>query len=106
MLCPHCKSPDVIPSELHELIDESNVDRQIFKAVGCDSCNNTGYSGKTLIVEYLPATAKLRQMVIDRKTYREFFDFARSQGVKTLEEISLDMMLNGDISADEFMRLF
>lgn len=106
VLCPHCKSPDVIPSELHELIDESNVDRQIFKAVGCDSCNNTGYSGKTLIVEYLPATAKLRQMVIDRKTYREFFDFARSQGVKTLEEISLDMMLNGDISADEFMRLF
>ena len=77
-----------------------------FKPKGCDGCNNTGYTGRTLITEFMPANATLRQMIINRQSYQDFKSFARKQGIKSLEEKTLDMMLNGETSADEFMRLF
>ncbi len=106
VLCPKCRQPAEIPTEMLDLINEEDKSRQIFKPRGCEGCNNTGYAGKTLIIEFLPANATLRQMIINRQTYQDFRSFSRKQGIKSLEEKTLDMMLNGETSADEFMRLF
>jgi type II secretory ATPase GspE/PulE/Tfp pilus assembly ATPase PilB-like protein len=107
VLCAKCKAKAEIPVELHELLEnEEEKSKTIYKAVGCDSCNNTGYAGKTLILEYLVTSEKLRQLIKSKGTYQDFYEFARNQGVKTLEQISLQKMLDGDVSADEYMRLF
>lgn len=106
VLCPSCKQPAEIPTEIHELLDESDQAKSIFKPKGCEGCNNTGYTGRTLVTEFIPATATLRQMIINRQTYQDFHSLARKQGIKSLEEKTLEMMLNGETSADEFMRLF
>ncbi len=105
-LCPKCKQAAQIPPELAELLSDNDKSKQIFKAVGCEACGNTGYSGKTLIVEYMPATAKLRQMFRDNKTYADFRNYTKEHGIKTVEEQALDLVLKGEVSADEFMRLF
>ncbi len=107
VLCPKCKAEAEIPVELHELIEkEEDKTKTIYKAVGCEGCNQTGYVGKTLIVEYLVTSEKLRRLIKTSDSYQDFYDFARSQDVKTLEQVSLQKMLDGDVSADEYMRLF
>ncbi len=106
VLCPKCRQSAEIPAEVAELLSEEDKVRQIYKPQGCDGCNNTGYSARTLVTEFIAANATLRQMIINRQTYHDFKSFARKQGIKSIEEKTLDMMLNGETSADEFMRLF
>lgn len=106
VLCNNCKHSGKLPQAMHELVAEADKDKDIFVAKGCDACNNTGYAGRALITEFLPASPTLRQMIINRQTYQDFNSFARKQGVKNLEEIALEMVLAGETTADEFMRLF
>ncbi len=105
-LCPKCKQPADIPAEVAELLPESERSKQIYSPQGCDGCNSTGYAGRTLVTEFIPANATLRQMIINRQTYHDFKSFARKQGIRSIEEKTLEMMLGGETSADEFMRLF
>ncbi|EKD82808.1 MAG: hypothetical protein ACD_39C01083G0001 [uncultured bacterium] len=106
ILCPKCRKEADIPAVMAELIPEESKGSKIFAAKGCEGCNNTGYIGRTLITEYLPASPTLRQMIINRQNYQDFNSFARKQGIVSLEDKALAMMLHGETSADEFMRLF
>ncbi|MBU1108075.1 MAG: Flp pilus assembly complex ATPase component TadA [Candidatus Riflebacteria bacterium] len=106
VLCPNCKREADIPQAMVELVPEDSKDKKIFAQKGCEGCNNTGYIGKSLITEYLPATPTLRQMIVNRQNYQDFNSFARKQGIVSLEDKALAMVLAGETSADEFMRLF
>jgi len=106
VLCSSCRQSAAIPEEMQELVGEEARQKPVFTAKGCDGCNHTGYVGRTLITEFIPATATLRQMIINRQTYQDFNSFARKQGIQSLEDKALEMVLNGETSADEFMRLF
>ena len=39
-------------------------------------------------------------------SYLDFSNFARKQGIKSIEQETLDLVLKGVTTADEFMRLF
>jgi len=66
-LCPQCRSPRAPrPSETAHFVRHSlKVPEQMFDAVGCDDCNNTGYSGRIGIFEMIEIGAGLRS-AIDR----------------------------------------
>ena len=106
MLCPDCKKEEDIPEEIMELIPEEQQKTKVYKACGCEKCNQTGYIGKMLVTEFIPATARLRQMIINKQSYLDFSNFARKQGIKSIEQETLDLVLKGVTTADEFMRLF
>ncbi|MEO0018209.1 MAG: Flp pilus assembly complex ATPase component TadA, partial [Verrucomicrobiota bacterium] len=64
MLCPYCK--EAIPgiSELDRKVfslDESWAELPLYaaKSGGCQECRNTGYSGRTAILEIIPITPKI-----------------------------------------------
>ncbi len=107
ILCPNCKQETEIPEELKEYIElEEDKNKKIYKACGCDACKQTGYVGKMLVTEFIPSTSRLRQMIMNKQSYLDFSNFARKQGIKSIEKEALDLVLQGITSADEFMRLF
>lgn len=106
MLCPNCKQEDSIPQQIAELLTEDQRNNKIYKACGCEACNQTGYAGKMLVTEFVPATARLRQMIINKQSYIDFSNFARKQGIKSIEMEALELVLQGVTTTDEFMRLF
>jgi type II secretory ATPase GspE/PulE/Tfp pilus assembly ATPase PilB-like protein len=64
MLCPYCKEPQQGISELDRKtfsLDDSWSDVPVFsaKAGGCSECRNTGYSGRTAILEIIPISPKV-----------------------------------------------
>ncbi len=68
LLCPYCKEPSVGVSELDRKtfsLDESWADIPIFvaKQGGCQECRNTGYSGRTAILEIIPITPKVSDLL-------------------------------------------
>ena len=88
------------------MIPEDQQNLKVYKACGCEKCKQTGYIGKALVTEFIPATARLRQMIINKESYLDFSNFARKQGIKSIEQETLNLVLKGVTTADEFMRLF
>jgi type II secretory ATPase GspE/PulE/Tfp pilus assembly ATPase PilB-like protein len=53
-------------------------DLTLYRARGCDQCNNTGYKGRTSIVELLEATDEVKSLIQSKAP----MDVLRDQGIK------------------------
>ncbi len=76
-LCKFCKAEDQISAELKEKLEKyinkipNRVDKEkylkdmkIYKPVGCDKCNNTGYKGRVGIYELLVINPQMQEMIV------------------------------------------
>ena len=68
LLCPYCKEPAPGISEFDRktfCLDDSwaNVPLFVAKSGGCGECRNSGYSGRTAILEIIPITPKISDML-------------------------------------------
>ena len=68
LLCPYCKEPAQGISEFDRKtfsLDDSWADLPIYvaKTGGCGECRNSGYSGRTAILEIIPITPKVSDML-------------------------------------------
>jgi len=99
VLCPDCKQHrNATASELEFLRQRSAL---VYEAAGCDSCQHTGYKGRTGIYELVPVDDTLRQLIHDQASELELAGYARRKtpgirddgkakvlaGVTTVQEI-------------------
>jgi type II secretory ATPase GspE/PulE/Tfp pilus assembly ATPase PilB-like protein len=68
LLCPYCKEPIQGIEELDRKtfsLDETWADIPLFafKPGGCGECRNSGYSGRTAILEIIPITPKVSDLL-------------------------------------------
>lgn len=102
-LCPYCKHK-YTPDE-HEMkylgLDEP---MDLFKAVGCKECGDTGYKGRLGIHEVLTVNAKIRSMINKGATEDELEEVAIKQGMVTLHADCVEHVKRGIVSVEELMR--
>ena len=112
-LCPVCKK-SYTPSKdelkiIFGQLDTNNLniisDRTIYKAEGCDRCNNTGYLGRLGIFEIMPVNREIQKMIIRSAAAYEIEEVALACGMKTLQTACLEAILNGDTSISEHLRV-
>jgi type II secretory ATPase GspE/PulE/Tfp pilus assembly ATPase PilB-like protein len=68
LLCPYCKEPSLGVDEFDRKtfsLDDSWATIPVFTAKngGCAECRNTGYNGRTAILEIIPITPKISDML-------------------------------------------
>lgn len=105
-LCPACKTPSELPPDLQERITQVEREFTVYGAKGCEQCQGTGYSSRTLITEFIPTSPTFCAMIINRQTYQDFYQYIRKQGIPTLEDKALGLVVSGETTVDEFLRLF
>jgi type II secretory ATPase GspE/PulE/Tfp pilus assembly ATPase PilB-like protein len=109
-ICPHCKEEDtMIPIELLKkefaLPDTDKKKYTIYKGKGCDSCNFTGYLGRTAIYEILLLNDKIKRLII-QKTQADVIKLtAMEQGLKTLRQSGWEKIQAGLTTFDEVTRI-
>lgn len=97
-ICPSCKEPVSYPSKMYE---DLNIDPKMFEGVqlfrgrGCERCKNTGYSGRTAIIEIMTVTDEIRRLIIKRAGSMEIAKVAIEQGMRTLRMVALDKARQG-----------
>jgi type IV pilus assembly protein PilB len=97
-ICPVCKDTVSYPAAMFR---DLNIPPSYFDGVtlyrgrGCDRCNNTGYAGRTAIIEAMTITDEIRKVVIARGSAMEIGKIAVSQGMKTLRMAALDKVKEG-----------
>ncbi len=103
-LCPSCKRPARIDERAARILGvEPDEPTPIYEPVGCERCRNTGYRGRTAIVEILPFLPDLDEVVATGGTRGQMFDIVRKVGFRTMAEDGAAKVLAGETSLEELI---
>lgn len=104
-LCPNCKKEHHATSEEKEVMNiDENGDIIIYDAVGCEKCDNTGYTGRIGIYEILTVTQNIKNMISKKATADEIARAAEKEGMHTLRQSATKLVLEGTTSYKEMLR--
>ncbi|WP_456376963.1 type IV-A pilus assembly ATPase PilB [Thiolapillus sp.] len=108
-LCEHCKEPEELPRKalLEEGFTEADVASglTIYKAVGCDKCNN-GYKGRVGIFEIMPISEGIAQIILEEGNAMQLKEQALKEGYYyDLRTAGLLKVKNGLTSLEEINRI-
>ena len=104
ILCSECKEED-------ELAEEFSVDYNIpmgsviYKACGCKSCNYTGYAGRRSIGELLVMDDNVKELLKTTTDEHTIKTALEKEGLKTIAYQLRQMLLAGETSLDEAIRI-
>ena len=106
-ICPRCKT-EFVPTE--EMLYELGLRREdvsgnkFYYGRRCIECNHTGYKGRIAIFETLVITERLRQMIMDGASSGAIREAAREEGMLTLRERGLRLILEGVTTVEEIVK--
>ncbi len=116
-LCPKCKQTYKPDDEeikfLQRQYDEKLADElqltsgkvELYKPVGCDNCNMTGYRGRTGIHELLQVTPKLRELIFQKATVPIIREQAIKDGMRTLLQDGIKKIIKGDLDFKQLRQI-
>jgi general secretion pathway protein E len=106
-VCTKCRVPHQ-PSEVDlELMGLRSVPpgSTIFKAAGCPSCSQSGYSGRTVIHELMMIDEEVRKLIIRNADADSIKKSSIQHGMRTLREDGVLKVLKGITTIDELARV-
>jgi type IV pilus assembly protein PilB len=109
-LCDRCKAPhhpdtdQLLASgwDMSRLADEPP---ELFRAIGCSACGQTGYRGRLAIHEVLLVTEEIERLIIARAPSDDLKHVAVSQGMVTLRQDGLAKVEAGHTTLEEVSRV-
>jgi type II secretory ATPase GspE/PulE/Tfp pilus assembly ATPase PilB-like protein len=105
-LCPHCRRPiELTPEERLAYSEEVGEEPSItYEAQGCTACSLTGYSGRTGIFEFLPASPSTMRMLLDGSSPADVRQKAIEEGLHSMGYHAMQKVKNGTTSVMEALR--
>ncbi|MBL7048280.1 MAG: Flp pilus assembly complex ATPase component TadA [Nitrospira sp.] len=112
-LCPSCKqeseateddlallniSGDVQPGVVESL-------KKVYRAKGCNMCNQSGYMGRTVVGEILVVNDEIRELVSENASLKKVKEAALNNGMVTLKASGIRKIIEGVTSIEEIARL-
>ena len=107
-LCPACsRSRRYAVEEVEALgFDDFSLAAEIWREpAGCESCFNTGYSGRTVAAEILMLTPEIKQMIVDRQPTEDMRMAALQNGLREMRQAALGKARAGTTSLSEVVRV-
>lgn len=108
-LCPACRK-EVPFNEFRSQISDfksknGNLPTTLWEAGGCDLCSGTGYLGRIGILEFLPASAEICKLIVQRADANSIRSLAVSQGMQLLREDGWQKVRDGITTLAEVLRV-
>ncbi len=103
-LCSACKAPYHLTDDDIRLlaVPESCITtRDVFEAVGCGECGNSGFAGRSGNYEVMAITPAIEQLILDRASDNDIRTKAIEEGMLTLRMAAVEKMMNGVIGLKE-----
>lgn len=104
VLCEECKEKDEIAQEYADDYGLSS-DAKIYKSCGCKACNYSGYSGRRSIGELLVMNDDLKELLKTTTDEHSIKIQLEKDGLKTISLQLTKMLLDGETSLDEAIRI-
>ncbi len=105
-VCTACREEWELPGGLLHLhhIDEHFFDgARLYKARGCPKCANTGYHGRSALMEILLVSDAMRELIVKETSSDEIRHQAIKEGMVSLRELGLQRAKDGLTSLEEIL---
>lgn len=108
-LCPHCKTPYTPDQQelmwLKRALDNDTDGEGLYKANGCDECNNTGFNGRLPIYEVLTPSKK----AIEHLHHGHLLEFAKTAESQddfiSLAQSGATLSLKGETALEDVLKV-
>ncbi len=106
-ICTKCKEEyepsdeELLELQLHR---EDVAGRTFFRGKGCDSCNNSGYSGRLALFEIMEFDDSLRELILSQASTAVIRVEAQKRGMRSLRECGMLSIFDGQTTIDEVVR--
>ena len=109
-VCPKCAVKREFTEEeknkINEYAKKYNMefdfkDKYTYDAIGCKSCNMTGYSGRIAIIEILTLTDKIKELVMNGRSTFDIRKAALEEGFLPFEMDGIKKVVDGKITLQE-----
>ena len=106
-LCARCRTPaQLSPTQIHDFTKRKINYKNIFQAVGCDYCGETGYYGRMAIFDILPLDDKLKASLADNTlSIEQLRKDGDKRGRSNLQKQGLKKVVSGTTSLEELKRV-
>ena len=110
-LCPKCKEEQEFSSEellqegVSQRVIEKYPEHTIYKAVGCENCHGTGYTGRQVIIEILEIDEDLEAMISQKSATLDILKKAQEKGMHSMREDGFIKVLTGVTTFEEVSRV-
>ena len=104
VLCPRCRRPRMSNDEDNQLM-HIPASVQIYDAVGCPECNNTGYKGRTAIHEIIHCSSGISTLIAEGAGKEQLENAAKKNGTKLLRDNVSELVQLGKTTIDELVRV-
>ena len=104
-LCQSCKQPKTATAEECELLGvDASEPPVLHEPAGCEECHQTGFRGRTAIVEILASTEELDEIIATGGTRKAMLESALANGFHLMAEDGIAKVLAGVTSLAALMR--
>jgi type II secretory ATPase GspE/PulE/Tfp pilus assembly ATPase PilB-like protein len=106
-ICPYCSDDYVMTEKMAlDLGFITQGDLNLKYGRGCEECRNTGYLGRLATVEVLAISPTMKTLILEgNQNAIDLKNLARAEGMTTLRENALDLMLAGKTTIEEVLRV-
>ena len=105
-LCSHCKKKATVSQEaLAKAGFRVEGDLEVYEAVGCGRCSETGYRGRIGLFSVMVMSEGIKDMAVSLAPEGEIAQAARQEGMVTLREDGLARVRDGVTSIEEVARV-
>lgn len=103
VLCPHCRRKIKAGRQTKRLLYEvsGKEAEEVWEAVGCEECLNTGYSHRRAIYEMFELNETTKNMIRDGETAEKIRRYQRERGFLSLQEQAAQMVMCGEMDMEE-----
>jgi len=106
-LCEQCKQsyqPADIERHFLSVVSHEGFSA-VYRAAGCDACNQTGYKGRVALMEVLRIDAEIDTLIYNHAPIQEILEVALKKGFCTLADDGIRRVWQGMTSLDEVSRV-
>jgi type IV pilus assembly protein PilB len=106
-VCQNCKAPYELPKDECERLN-LKLDKAkpvFYRGKGCPACLNSGYKGRVGLLEVLLLSPKIKSLILENAQEYQIREEARKEGMQTLRENGMRLVLDGITTLDEILRV-
>lgn len=102
-ICPECKT-EYVPEQ--EVVAELGLQNQqtFYHGTGCEHCNGTGFKGRVALIELMPVSDILSELVVKQSGAHELKKQALADGMVTLRQSGVQKITEGVTTVEEVIR--
>ncbi|NOR51506.1 MAG: hypothetical protein GQ470_02705, partial [Gammaproteobacteria bacterium] len=102
--CSKCKEPEDVSPEVRQIL-RIGAHEVFYHGIGCDHCNDTGFTGRTIVYELLEVTSKIAALINQGADTQTIQSAAKDEGMVPLSENALALAREGVTSIKEVLSI-